>query len=164
MLNLIHLVNRRKIQRHNVPTIKHRVAEFVALVVVFDYRSSERRSFRQAQTFDETARHDVSHDNFKLNHVQTFNNHFARTDCVDKVTFNPASLELFEKERADFVVDDALILNGAVFGSVAGCGVVLEVNEQFVGIVGLVNDFRLALIKHVAFNHGQCLLLCKNKN
>ena len=122
------------------------------------------RAFLLAETTDETARDDVAHDDFKLNHVEPLDEHFAFADLFEEVRLNAAVFELLEKEFADFVVDDAFAVDDAVFLAVERGGVVLEVNQQLAGVVGLEDGFRFALVQKIALNHDKTSLKLQSAN
>ena len=126
--------------------------QVIVLIVQFQHRRRHLGAFCPTDPFGQTACRHVANDNFDLENLQGFDDHFTIADQFDKVVGNAMLGKQVEEKGRNLVVDDAFVYDGAAFGPVERRGIILEIYAVFVGIRCCKYFFRFAFVQLILFH------------
>ena len=134
--------------------VDHGIAQGVVFIAVFQNGALELGAFFKAQAFCQAAGGNVADDNFQRDDGDPFYQGFPVGKLLHIMGGDAFFLQHPHQMVGDPVVDDAFAPDSALFGAVAGSGVVLIVYQVNVRIVGAKNLFGLSFIKLFHFFHN----------
>ena len=101
----------------------------------------------------------LAHDHFQGHDGHLFHQGFPVAQLPDKVGGDTHFLQMLHQPVAHLVVDNSLALDGALFQTVEGGGIVLVVHNQQLRVFCCVHFFGFALVKHLFLFHETNVLL-----
>ena len=131
--------------------VDERVMQIVVLVAEFQDGSLEGGAFGNAHAQAEVTGGHVADDDFQRNDLNLLHKGVAVVDLFHIVGGNAFFFQLLHQRVGQFVVDDALVADGALLFAVAGGGIVLIVDHDDFRIAGSENLLCLAFV-HLFFN------------
>ena len=133
--------------------VDQRVAQIVVFVAVFQNGGWQNGAFLDAQTFGHRTCCDVANDYLQRNDLHFFNNSFTVGQLFYKVGRDAFAFQHLHQMVGNAVVDNAFARDGAFFQTVKSGCIVLVVNDVQLRILGGIDLFCLAFIKHFTLFH-----------
>src|SRR6266545_5651490 len=140
------LLGRRQLEHADMLVVDHGVAERVGLVIKLEHGLPDGGALLESRALGQAARHHVAGDGLDLDDIEAAAQHLPVGERVEEMGRHPLLPQEREEHARHPVVDHALAHDGAALEGVERSGVVLEVLDDEPGLVGSVDDLRLAFV------------------